>query len=475
MKRVSVSKRKIYGAIISLTLLLSILIGCSIVSSNSTPVVDGVIDTSRYVKLDMLLIGPSSTEEIMGYQDIIEKMNGDLKEKINANIEITFIPLDIMNTEYSLLLNSNETFDIQYTSNRIQPNYFTLADQEELKPLDDLLPIYAKGIWADTNPDRWDDIKYEGKIYGIPFGSDEYIANGYIYRKDLLEKYGMELISSLEGIEDYIDTILVEESDMVPIDMDENMAINLYNMFVDKNSAWLPAPGIPLSSLYLVSRSRENLSDIVHPVFSSEFMEFAVTMKDWAEKGYWREDVLLGDNKSDGIKSDITASSFGNLNEYIKKSDEEIEFFCFGEDKDNIIKSSAAKDVLAISDDSKNAERALMMLDLIMQKNDANGLLKYGVRGEISYYSEPNKILESYYDISIKEPYAKFVFDSTSVEEEIEEIININSQYGIPILLGKVGDPRAEVLKYRDRLKKAGIDEVIYLLKEQLKDINFVY
>ena len=78
------SRRKSKGA---LTVIIIILVGVvlgysvlnsSIVTTSSTPIVDGQIDTSRYVKLSMLLIGPSSTEAIMDYKDIIARLNKEL-------------------------------------------------------------------------------------------------------------------------------------------------------------------------------------------------------------------------------------------------------------------------------------------------------------------------------------------------------------------------------------------------------------
>lgn len=72
--------------------------------------------------------------------------------------------------------------------------------------------------------------------------------------------------------------------------------------------------------------------------------------------------------------------------------------------------------------------------------------------------------------LSIKDPFHKFVFDKTPVEKEIDDILMVNAQYGIPILLGRAGDPRTAVNRYRQELEAAGIHRLIDTVKEQLKD-----
>jgi len=476
-------RRKANGVLtVIIVILIGIILGYSILkssiaTSSSTPIVDGEIDTSRYVKLSMLLAGPSSTEAIMEYKDNIAQLNNKLKDSINANVEITFIPFDEMGREYPLIFDSKEIYDVIYTSSRANPGYFKLAEQENFKQLDELLPLYAKNIWENINPDIWDDTKFKDKIYGIPLEEAKYRANSFIYRGDLLEKYEMEPLASIEDMEEFMDTLLIEEVDITPIGVNENSAISLYDMLVDLNPDWIPAPGLPQSSLYLVSKSKDNISDILCPVFSNEFVEFAKEMKDWAEKGYWQEDALIDDrNIIESLDSEKDVSILGNIFHYSNGfDDQKFRFFCFGEKNQKVIKESAAKNLLSINADSRNAERALMVIDFIMKDKEFSGLLTYGIQGQIFKDVKQKDMLDYYKSISIEDPYAKFTFDASSVEEEIQSVIRINSQYGIPILLGKAGDPVAAVNIYREKLKAAGIQKIIDAVEEQLKDFAFIY
>lgn len=476
------SRRKGNGVLTIIIILVGILIGYgvlnkSIITSSSTPIVDGEIDTSRYVKLSMLLAGPPSTEAIMAYKDSIAQLNNKLKDSINANVEITYIPFDEMGREYPKIFSSKETYDVVYASSRAHPGYFKLAEQENFKELDELLPIYAKNIWANINPAVWDDAKYKGKIYGIPLEDVKYRANSFIYREDLLEKYEMEPLMSLEDMEEFMDNLLIDEVDITPIGINESSAIRLYDMLVDLNADWIPAPGLPQSSLYLVSKSKDNITDILFPVFSNEFMEFAKEMKDWADKGYWQKEALVTDSVTNGsLELGKDGSIFGNIFDYSNGFDnEKFKFFCFGEKNQKVIKESAAKNLLSINADSRHAERALMVIDAILNDQEFNDLITYGIQGEIIKNIKQKEMLDYYESISIEDPYAKFTFDASAVEEEINNVIRINSQYGIPILLGKAGDPVTAVNKYREKLKAAGIEKIIDAVEEQLKTSTFVY
>ncbi|MFY9177472.1 MAG: ABC transporter substrate-binding protein [Caldicoprobacterales bacterium] len=474
------SRKKGCGVLSVFIMLIVMFVGCSVLksslfSSSTTPVVEGQIDTSRYVKLSMFLAGPSSEEAIMDYKDTVAQLNAKLKDSINANVEITFVAFDELDREYPLIFNSKEIYDVVYTSSKATPGYFTMVEQESLQELDDLLPVYASNVWEMIKPSIWEDARYKGKIYGIPLCQEKYRANGYIYRGDLLEKYEIEPLISLEGMEEFMDTLLEEEVGMTPIGMTEDSAMSLYDMLVDLNPDWIPAPGIPHSSLYLVSKSRDNISSILCPVFSTEFMEFAKEMKDWAEKGYWREEVLTEDRIA-GLDSGKDASMFVNLCDLSNGfSEGKYKFFCFGEGNHKVIKESAATDLLSISADSRNGERALMMLEFIMENEEFKEFLTYGMQGQIFKGVKEKDMLDYYENISIKDPYGKFTFDASPVEQEIQNVVRVNSQYGIPILLGKAGDPETAVKKYREELKAAGIQKVIDTVQEQLKDFTLSY
>ena len=133
-----------------------------------------------------------------------------------------------------------------------------------------LLPTYGKGLWEGMEPNRWEDTKYDGQIYAVPIDGEQYRINGFMFAGDT--KYEPdEAILSIGDMENYLDT-LAEENGKVVIDIGEEDAVGLYNMLVDLHKTWIPAPGIPESSLYLVNSTGDKTGSLMHPAFSREFL-----------------------------------------------------------------------------------------------------------------------------------------------------------------------------------------------------------
>ena len=79
------SRKKGCGVLSVFIMLIVMFVGCSVLksslfSSSTTPVVEGQIDTSRYVKLSMFLAGPSSEEAIMDYKDTVAQLNAKQRQ-----------------------------------------------------------------------------------------------------------------------------------------------------------------------------------------------------------------------------------------------------------------------------------------------------------------------------------------------------------------------------------------------------------
>lgn len=75
---------------------------------------------------------------------------------------------------------------LQQSNGSIQRNVW----KDWLMPLDDLVAKYKdKYNLADIAPGQWAGVTFNGKIYGVPMGSNTLML---MYRKDLFEKYGLK-------------------------------------------------------------------------------------------------------------------------------------------------------------------------------------------------------------------------------------------------------------------------------------------
>lgn len=507
----SFTMKKMVAFVLAMSVCTSLLAGCSSSKSSDTK---ANADTSKKVNLVMYLWGSAGVDN----KYAMDQLNKKLTEKINATLEIKYIPWDAIATKYPLILASGEPYDMIYTSSAANPNYFSLSEKSSFKALDDLLPKYAPKAWSKISQNVWTDTKYDGKIYAVPSSYSEYIPKGLVYRGDLIKKYGMQTISSMNDMEKYFDNVLKNEKGMIPWDANSSNASDLYGMFTESTSTWIPTPGIDLASMYLVAKSKSDTTDIFHPAFTDEFLSFAEKMKTWSDKGYWSQDVLSTKKDPVAAFNNGTGASYfhhaqgfvGSYGSLIKtQPTSDPQFFCFGEANKKVIKTRTMQNATAISANSKNPERSLMMLDLLMNDKEIYDLFQYGVKGrnyeldtngkrvapanfddkksaygqsawstrtdefEIQVstdYSGRADMNKKYDEYAIKDPYSSFNFDSKSVASEIAAVNQVNATYGVPILFGKAGNAKTAVETYRSKLKTAGIDKIIAELKKQLQN-----
>lgn len=454
-------------------------------------------------------------------KDILAEINKKLKADLNTTLEVKYIDWGDISTKYPLLFSSGEKFDMSHASPTAVVSYYTLAAQDVLVDITDMLDKYAPKLKAEIPDETWQGAKFNGKIYGVPTLYSEFTPYGYAYRKDLLEKYNLSKINSIETMEAYMDAIVKNEK-FPALNGDSNEAQNLYRLFVGLTGKWITAPGIPESQMYLVATSPENYEDIIHPAFTKEFEDWAVLMDKWADKGYWPQDILssqVGDktNFNNGISGGFIThmpdwtGNYGGFRQNFP--DVDTDFWCPEEMNGKIRKKAGVENSTVISATSDNPERALMVIEKFMTDESYYRLIQYGIEGRqyevvngvskqpesfdpekdaggfaawslrndrfnIPYASEDPvryELIDQWKKTSINNPFTGFSFDPNNVNIELSSIANVNSQLGIQIMLGKTNDPVAAVEQYREQLKNAGVDKVIEELKTQLKDFTPIY
>ena len=522
--------KKILAFTLAMLLLVGVLAGCG--ASNNTDTSDNnkgtnnsndvtpspggndEVDLSEEVHLIYYLWGGEGPAN----QDILDEINKYLKEDINATLEVKYIDWGEIATKYPLLFASGEEFDMSHASPNAAISYFTLAAQSALTDITDMLDKVAPILKNEIPESTWNGTKYKGRIYGVPTLYSEFTPSGYVYRRDLMEKYGLDEINSVETLEKYMDAV-VENENFPPLNGNSSDAINLYRMLVDTTGSWIAAPGIPLEQLFLVATSPSNYDDIIHPAFTQEFEDWAVLMHKWSEKGYWPKDILSSqqdaktnfNNGNSGGFITHMADWTGNYGAFKESMpDVETDFWTFAEANNKIMRKMGVENTTVISANSKHPERALMAIEKFMTEEKYYRLIQYGIEGRqyeivdglvvqpenfdpdvdaggfaawalrndrfnIPYASEDPRryeLIDKWNQVAINNPYMGFSFDDSNVATELSSIANVNSQIGIQIMLGKTQDPKEAVEQYRNQLLQAGIERLIEEIKSQLEDFT---
>ncbi len=483
-------------------------------SSGSSDSSSNKPDTSQEVNLIYYFWG----SDAVANKDILAEINAKLKEDINATITPKYIDWGETATKYPLLFASGEQFDLSEVSPTFPATYSDLANDGVLADLTDLLDS-VPDLKAEIPEKYWDATKVNGKIYGVPTLYVAFNSYGIVTRDDLLEKYGVDEVNSLETFEAYADAAVADG--IVPLNGNSYLGNDLWRMFVTITGEWWPeVPGINQGEMSLAAESAENYKEIFHPAFTDEFVEFAKKMREWADKGYWGKDVMSApkDEKDNFLVGTSAAwithqpdwtGSYGSIQSSKQLQGVGTEFWCFGLDNGKIKRMPCTENMMAVSSTSSNPERALMAIEKFMTNEEYYRLITSGIEGrqyeivdgviqtpesydetkdaggftvwamrndrfnllfatEDPRRAEQNKEWDK---IAIDDPYLGFAFDNTAVSTELAAVTNVNATLGNQIMLGKTtDDPETAVQKYRDQLTSAGVDKIIEEVKRQLEE-----
>ena len=466
----------------------------------------GAPDISKEVKLKMILVGSKPGD----YDKVFGELNTKLKEKINATLETEFLDWSDWTQKYPLKFAANEDFDLVYTAN------WAFYNDQALKGgfmelTEDMLSKYMPQTWESMPKVNWDQAKVDGKIYMVPNNNVEVTDKVVLYREDLRKKYNLPEINSPESYANYLKTIAKEESTITaygakPADgwkwheldqtlLEQNNDFNL----VDANL-------LPLAY---------KLDDATGKVFNiydtPEFTELLKYYKDLADNGAWSKNVVS--NKND-VWQDLKAgkvSSYAhnigtvaaNITE-MRRDKPDVELAIADLTPDNKkIAAISTQNGMSIHATSKNAERSLMLLDLLQNDKEIHDLTMYGIEGthyipegdkkfsagpaannytgfsnwgwnsplnrqDAAYPVEADDMFNSWQSSIYHFPLETFVFDSTNVKNEVANIGNVMLRYAIPLEYGLIDDiekGQADLIK---QLKSAGIDKVQTEMQTQI-------
>ena len=147
-----------------------------------------------------------------------DEMNKILLERINATIQLNPIEWAAYSDKMNVKNAAGEKYDLCFTSNWAN-NYYQNVKNGILEDLTEALPKWAPKYYGGLNPAAWKVVKVKGAIYAAPNQQIWASVAGPICRKDLAEKYGLNLdqVEKLEDMEPWQDAIVKgEEGKVIP-------------------------------------------------------------------------------------------------------------------------------------------------------------------------------------------------------------------------------------------------------------------
>ncbi len=347
------------------------------------------IDISREVKLKMYSIGDKPKDFDLVYAEINKKLKAD----INATVEVEFIGWGETATRIPLIFSSGEDYDLIPTANWL--GYFNNARNGAYKEMTmEDIQKYAPRTAKRSQQAVFDSAMVDGKLFALPMNYHETTTYGFGVRGDLMDKYGIQAINSLDDLEAYMKAVKENEPDMVPWDNGaghqfiQEFLTRPYGVF-NPDYGWL---GIKIDD------PKPQLFDILD---TPEAIALFKRVQSWNEQGYWDKGALVSKVLDiDSFKSGKSATFFHNMTnanaayETLKSTHPEwdVRFYPANPDKPYLA-NPFINNGMAINARTKNYERALMMLDLFKNDESYYRLTFYGIEGTHYDVSDDRKLI----------------------------------------------------------------------------------
>ena len=412
------------------------------------------------------------------------------------------------NDKVSTMIKSGEYFDLAFASISAL-DYLSNSVSGAFAPLTDYKDTYLKDIFDQLPQEMIDAATVNGEIYAVPTYKEIVTQQGWIYRKDIAEKYNIDMskYKTLEDFKPVAEMLKKNETSIdYPIDWDKS-CYSISDMYND------PQLVCPLENLRVLGiEGEEQGGDPTKIILDKDKKnnngkrEYEAT-RDYYKSGLVKGDVATASDLQARFNSGKTFAYFtgikpGKAAELQSKCQYPI---AQAEVSDVYMDSLPGLGSLqVISTKSKNPERTARFLNLLNTDPVVKNLVVYGIEGKhytkvndntveliansgysmagntwalgnvfIDYLKttdDPEKLtkLKEFNEKGIVRDGTGFVFDSSSVSHLIPQITDAMKPYGNIGAYGSVDiDYDAEMEKYNAALEKTPIKQIQEEMQKQ--------
>lgn len=436
-------------------------------------------------------------KDIGAVQDEISKIS---KAKINATVKILPISIGAWAQQMNLMMSSGEKLDLAFTFGQGYPSQ---AANGQVQSITELLAKYGQGIEQAVGSQYLKSAEVDGKLYGVPTLHNFGAKTGIVMRKDLVEKYKINVtaIKNLDDLESVFKIIRENEPNIAPLASGLGGALEQYRNYDMLGDRYGVLPGF------------DNGLKVVNYFESPEYAELVNKMHNWFKAGYINKDAATSQiSEPDILKADKAFSYFARISPgAVATGERQAGKELIGVELEEQAYSTTSDVLVAlwtVAQNSQNPERAMMFLNLMYTDKDIANLLLWGIEGKhyvkvadtvIDYpagvdsttvgYSTQSwlmgnpfltytlktedpelwKKIQAFNKEVIESKALGFTFNTEPVKNEITALNNVAQQYRKILETGTI-DPSKKLTEFNERLKAAGIDKVIAEKQKQLDE-----
>ena len=425
------------------------------------------------------------------YETWQKKINEYLAEKINVKVDVEVNPWGDWDNRRAIVKNTGTEFDILFTdygryTNAVNLGVFadiTKTVEEQAKSLKEFIP-----------EQYWTALKVNDKLYGIPTYKDSSVSLFVNWDKKYVDEFGIDenSVKKLSDMTPFLEKIK-EKTGEPSFVLFEGGAYHMIHGY-DLLGTGLKAMGV---------RYDDKDAKVV-PVFEQEdIMERYKTVHQWYKDGIINQDAVSRKETAGEYRPVMIAKGWAGAAKTIWGPNMGMESKAF-QLFDTILSNETAQgSVNAVSANSKHIEEAVKLLETVNMDSYVRDSFFYGEEGKNWEYTEDKKvhILEQNFGMAgytqgtffnvtqtddvdfnqwdeVKElnekavvsPSVGFTFNkSKEVEDKLLNCIEIFERFQGELFCG-VSDPEVVVPKMMEKLRSAGLDDIIAEAQKQVDE-----
>ena len=464
---------------------------------------DSDLREEELVTLDIVCMSSGKNEPDI--TDVENAMNEILEEKLNCNVDLTFIAYANYADQISLLLSSGEDADLL-------PVYLiplsTCANAGQIMPLDDLIDQYGQGI-KDQLGDYVDCGRIDGVLYGVTTARDLANSQGFAYKVDVAEEVGFDAdsIETLDDLETELLKVKEANPDMWPVAVSAGENI--------RNWGWDPLGDDTVNLGVLVDPTDPTVGNLYE---SDLYKDLANEMYSWMQQGLIQADAV---NTTESASTLMTAGTAFVYFTNLKPGYAEENSSSLGYEIDVVeilpalaCTNNVSRATWTISSGCDNPEAAMKVLNELYTNAELSNLYMYGIEGvhykvleeggasngqdiitwadgvdattsnyrKSGTWIQPNQFIghvwegssadvwdqqREFNDTAQKSVAFGFTYDSLAVTNEVTACTNVVSKYHKALLCGAL-DPATTLDQFNEELYAAGLQNIIDEKQSQL-------
>ncbi len=428
-------------------------------------------------------------------QKVNQGLNELLSERYGFTVDYRKLDWNIYGDKIADVMNLHEELDVAFASSVQQGDYVGNARNGAWYPLDDFLQGEGKALYEAIPEVLWEGARVDGHIYGVPTSKELAAVNQWMYPKELIEKYDIDIesITCLEDLEPVFVMLKEKEPEYTLLEL------NQYSYFFGlQGYEYLLDYQIPL----MIKTDDEN-ARVVNILETEEGEQTLRTLRKYYLAGYINQDAPIreGQTLKKGEKVFLRQAQGGPYAELEWSKQRGYEVVARIMAPVVINTESVRGAYMCISASSDQPEEACRFLQAVNTDKDVRNMLQYGIEGEhytlnedgqavvlkdtyagIAYTQgnyfllntredQPLDLWEQYKkfnDAAIPSKALYFDADTSQISAEIEAVRKVSEKFYPAVMTGSV-DVDEYLPMYRKELKDAGIEKIRKELQRQLR------